>query len=77
MRFFFTRCKKNGKTIHSPKGIAHYLEHLKFNEKDGTLASDFFEKTGTNTQVELIVKHYHSLMRKNKIEQGDFYGLLE
>lgn len=36
-----------------------------------------FEKTGTNTQVELIVKHYHSLMRKNKIEQGDFYGMLD
>ncbi len=43
-----TDYKINGKAIHSPKGIAHYLEHLKFNEKDGTSASDFFEKTGTN-----------------------------
>lgn len=43
-----TDYKINGKTVHSPKGIAHYLEHLKFNEKDGTSASDFFEKTGTN-----------------------------
>ena len=36
-----------------------------------------FEKTGTRSQVELIVKHYHALMRKHKIEEGDFYGILE
>lgn len=36
-----------------------------------------FEKTGTSSQVELIVKHYHALMHKHKIEEGDFYGMLE
>lgn len=46
-----TDYKINGKTIHSPKGIAHYLEHLKFNEKDGTSANDFFEKSGSNSNA--------------------------
>lgn len=36
-----------------------------------------FEKTGTSSQVELIIKHYQALMRKHKIEQGDFYGMLD
>lgn len=46
-----TDYKLNGKTIHNPKGIAHYLEHLKFNEKDGTTASDFFEKSGSSSNA--------------------------
>ena len=46
-----TDYKINGKTIHSPKGIAHYLEHLKFNEKDGSSANDFFERSGSNANA--------------------------
>ncbi|MBO5096351.1 MAG: insulinase family protein [Bacilli bacterium] len=46
-----TDYKLNGKTIHDPKGIAHYLEHLKFNEKDGTSANDFFERNGTSANA--------------------------
>lgn len=42
---------KDGVKIHSPKGIAHYLEHLKFNEDDKTNANDFFEKTGTSSNA--------------------------
>ncbi len=47
---------------------------------DGTFHTHLlriFEKTGTSSQAELIVKHYQSLMRKHKIEQGDFYGILD
>ena len=36
-----------------------------------------FEKTGTSSQVELIIKHYQALMRKHKLDQGEFYGMLE
>ena len=46
---------------------------------DGTFHTHLlriFEKTGTSSQVELIVKHYQALMRKHKTEQGDFYGML-
>ena len=46
-----TDYKVNGKAVNSPKGIAHYLEHLKFNEKDGTTASDFFEKSGSSSNA--------------------------
>ena len=46
-----TDYKVNGKNVHSPKGIAHYLEHLKFNEKDGTSANDFFEKSGSSSNA--------------------------
>lgn len=46
-----TDYKVGGKCIHAPKGIAHYLEHLKFNEKDGTSANDFFEKSGSSSNA--------------------------
>lgn len=46
-----TDYKLNGKIVHAPKGIAHYLEHLKFNESDGTSANDFFEKSGSNANA--------------------------
>ena len=36
-----------------------------------------FEKTGTSSQIELIVKHYHALIRKHKLDQGEFYGIPE
>ena len=36
-----------------------------------------FEKTGASSQIELIIRHYHALIHKHKIEEGDFYGLLE
>lgn len=42
-----TDYKLGNEINHSPKGIAHYLEHLKFNEKGGTSANEFFEKSGS------------------------------
>lgn len=42
-----TDYKSESKTIHSNKGLAHYLEHLKFNEKGGKSANEFFEKSGS------------------------------
>jgi len=39
---------KNGKVITVPTGIAHFMEHLKFNEADGKTANDFFDKLGSD-----------------------------
>ena len=42
-----TKFKINSKVMEVPNGVAHFLEHINFNEKDGTKAEDFFDKTGT------------------------------
>ncbi|MBQ6687138.1 MAG: insulinase family protein [Bacilli bacterium] len=39
---------KSSKTIKVPSGIAHFMEHVKFNEKDGKTANDFFDKLGSD-----------------------------
>ena len=40
---------KNKKTIHKvPKGIAHFLEHLKFNQPNGISAHEYYSKLGSN-----------------------------
>jgi len=39
---------KNSKTIKVPTGIAHFMEHVKFNEKGGKTANDFFDKLGSD-----------------------------
>lgn len=39
---------KNGKTYKMPSGIAHFMEHVKFNEKGGKTANDFFDKLGSD-----------------------------
>ena len=36
-----------------------------------------FEKTGTSSQIELIVKHYSALIQKHNIEQGEDYEMFE
>lgn len=46
-----TDYKIGGKTYHDPKGIAHYLEHLKFNESDNFSANDFFEANGSSSNA--------------------------
>lgn len=39
---------KNSKIIKVPTGIAHFMEHVKFNEKGGKTANDFFDKLGSD-----------------------------
>ena len=43
--------KVGNKTYHTPYGIAHFLEHIKFNERDGSTAQDYFQKTGCDTNA--------------------------
>lgn len=39
---------KNSKITKLPSGIAHFMEHVKFNEKGGKTANDFFDKLGSD-----------------------------
>lgn len=39
---------KNSKVIKVPSGIAHFMEHIKFNEKNGKTANDFYDKLGSD-----------------------------
>ena len=41
----------NNRKYKTPKGVAHFLEHVKFNEDKDTTAHDFFFKTGCETNA--------------------------
>ena len=43
-----TKFKVGSKTIEVPKGLAHFLEHIKFNEGPNKTAHDFYNKLGTS-----------------------------
>lgn len=43
-----TAFKVNGKTHKMPSGIAHFMEHIKFYEKGGKSANDFYDKLGSD-----------------------------
>ncbi len=59
------------KTYKVPNGIAHFLEHIKFNEKDGTQAHDFYYKNGAEvnafTTFDYTSYHMYCL---NKFEEN-------
>lgn len=57
---------------HSTKELAKGLniKQSSFN----TYLLHLFEKYAVSSKTELIVKHYHELMVKHKIEDGDFYA---
>ncbi len=41
----------NKKTYKLPRGVAHFLEHVKFNEDKDTTAHDYFHKLGSDTNA--------------------------
>ena len=43
-----TKFKVKNNVYEVPNGVAHFLEHINFNEKDGKTAHDFFDKMGTS-----------------------------
>ena len=47
----FNEFKIGSKTYKTPKGVAHFLEHVKFNEDKDTTAHDYFFKTGCDTNA--------------------------
>ena len=52
-----TRFKVGNKEYTTPNGTAHFLEHVMFNEKDGTTAHDFYEKTGADVNAFTTFKY--------------------
>ena len=46
-----TKFKVDNKEYNVVNGIAHFLEHINFNESDGTSASEYFDKIGTSTNA--------------------------
>ena len=52
-----TDFKANGKSYHVPNGIAHFLEHVKFNEDKDVTAHDFFYKIGSYTNAYTTYDH--------------------
>lgn len=43
-----TKFKVKNNIYEVPNGVAHFLEHINFNEKDGKTAHDFFNKMGSS-----------------------------
>ena len=43
-----TKFKVKNNVYEVPNGVAHFLEHINFNEKDGKTAHDFFNKMGSS-----------------------------
>ncbi|MBE6148935.1 MAG: insulinase family protein [Firmicutes bacterium] len=52
-----TKFKSNGKDIMVPNGMAHFLEHIKFNEKKDSTAHDFFYKIGSYSNAYTTYDH--------------------
>lgn len=52
-----TSYEMQGKKYNVPNGMAHFLEHIKFNEKDGKTAHDFFNKIGSYANAYTTYDH--------------------
>lgn len=52
-----TDFKIDNKEYSVPNGTAHFLEHIKFNEKDGKTAHDFFSENGADTNAFTTFKY--------------------
>ncbi len=47
----YSNFKIGNKIYHTPHGVAHFLEHVKFNEDKDTTAHDYFFKMGADTNA--------------------------
>ena len=52
-----TDFKVDGKEIKVPNGMAHFLEHIKFNESKGLTAHDYYYKLGSYTNAYTTYDH--------------------
>lgn len=62
-----TKFKSGGKEIVVPDGMAHFLEHIKFNESKDTTAHDYYYKMGSYTNAYTTYDHtsYEVVCNKN------------
>ena len=52
-----TNFEVNKKDIKVPNGMAHFLEHIKFNEEGGKTAHDYFYKIGSYVNAYTTFDH--------------------
>ena len=52
-----TNFEVNKKDIKVPNGMAHFLEHIKFNEEDNKTAHDYFYKIGSYVNAYTTFDH--------------------
>lgn len=65
-----TKFKVKNKTIKVPNGLAHFLEHIKFNEKGGS-AHDYFYKIGSYTNAYTTYDHTsYEVMCNNNLKDN-------
>lgn len=63
-----TKFKVGKKTYEVPNGIAHFLEHVKFNVSDGVTAHDIFYKLGADSNAFTTFEYtnYYCFTTENK-----------
>lgn len=66
-----TEFSYNGTDIQVPNGTAHFLEHVKFNEKDGSTAHDYFKKLGSDVNAFTTFEYTsYIVFSMNKIKEN-------
>ncbi len=68
---------KNSKTIKVPSGIAHFMEHVKFNEKGGKTANDFFDKLGSDINAFTTFEYTNYQVYANSFFKENLNHLLD
>lgn len=68
---------KNSKTIKVPTGIAHFMEHVKFNEKGGKTANDFFDKLGSDINAFTTFEYTNYQVYANSYFEENLNHLLD
>ncbi len=66
-----TNYKVGNKTYNHPNGVAHFLEHLKFNLTNGERAEDLFNKLGTKFNAYTTFDHTNYFINfRDKLDQN-------
>lgn len=60
-----------------PNGIAHFLEHINFNESDNETANDYFDKKGTSTNAFTTFNYTSYEIYGSQDLKGDIVHLLD
>ena len=71
------KTSKNGKIIKVPTGIAHFMEHVKFNEKGGLTANDFFDKLGSDINAFTTFEYTNYQVYANSFFKENLNHLLD
>ncbi len=73
----FNEFKINNQLYKTPNGVAHFLEHVKFNEDKNTTAHDFFFKTGCDTNAFTTFNYTNYQVLGNENPKDNIIHLLD